>query len=173
MTEEQRKEALSKGFVRLVTAMKAIKCDAQELDHGVDLRISRAQAIEINGETKVIETGEMLDVQLKSTTAAGIVDDESEIKYDLAADTYNSLILRRQATERVPLFLILFVLDQDPVLWLSQREEEWAIGAKAFWYRPDIGEAITVNVATKRIVIPKDNLVDLEFFPRTLEETYA
>lgn len=110
MTEEQKQEAVSREFVKILAYTHGFKVTTPELDHGVDITITPVtKRTEASGKIRFVDSPFKLDFQLKSTTQANILNNPTEIKYDLEAKTYNDLIARRQ--ELLPMHLVVIVFD--------------------------------------------------------------
>lgn len=173
MTEEQIKEQLSRHFVELVASRSGFKCASVNPDHGCDLHITRALYVEINGTRRLLDTGEILHVQLKSTCESSVVETADAIKYDLEAKTFNDLVHRRnQATVR-PLILVLLVLPDDQNEWLRIEPGELLLRRTAYWYYPEAGLDYTENTSKVRITIPRTNVMTLDFVREKFAEHFS
>lgn len=162
MTPEQRKEAISREFLRILANMHGYKTTEYSLDHGVDMSICPVtQRIEPGGATRYLDSQFKLDFQIKSTTSAGVIDGADEIRYDLEAKTYNDLVQRR--TEMLPLHLVIVVLDASPPACVAMENTKMSVLGTAFWYLPELAEVPTPNVESKRITIPKANRLGPDF----------
>ncbi|MCD5990456.1 DUF4365 domain-containing protein [Pseudomonas sp. CDFA 553] len=113
------------------------------------------------GGLRYLDSPHKLDFQLKATTAAGIMGDGDQIKYDLESKTYNDLVARRP--QILPMHLILVVLDSAPPNCIFVDESKLSVAGKAYWYLPDEGVAETDNAHKIRIVIPKASRLGLVF----------
>lgn len=172
MTEEQIKEAISRSFVHLVASRGGYKCGDILLDHGVDLQIRKAVTRLQNGRTRYLDDGRSIDVQLKSTTQSQVQATSEVLKYDLETKSYNDLVYRRNSGSLIPLILILLVLPDDPNDWVAVSPEQLVVKRAAYWYRPLDGAELTENTSTKRIDVPKNNVVDLEFLGNLFQQVY-
>jgi hypothetical protein len=169
MTEDQKKEAISKEFLRILACGHGFKVLEPGPDHGVDLIVYPVTTrIEPSGKTRFLDSPYKLDFQLKATTANSIVDDGDDIKFDLDVKNYNDLIHRRD--ELLPLHLVVVVLDSAPPICINMDETRIQLAARAYWYLPPEGAAATDNVATIRITIPKANLLRTEFVRDRFEQ---
>lgn len=156
MTEDQKKEAISKEFLRILACGHGFKVFEPVPDHGVDLTVCPVTTrIEPSGKTRFLDSPYKLDFQLKATTANSIVDDGDNIKFDLEVKNYNDLIYRRD--EPLPLHLVVVVLHSTPPACISMDEACMQLAACAYWYLPSEDAVATDNVATIRITIPKAN----------------
>lgn len=171
MTPEQIKEALSRGFVQLLANRDGFKCQKPEPDSGVDLSITRSRTVNRGGKIRLLDTGEYIEVQLKSTTEASIQREHTSIKYDLEAKTYNDLIDRSDTA--VPLYLVLVVLPTDSALWLNVEPQQLILRGCAYWYQPTPSDSHTSNASTYRIEIPNVNLIGTSFVRDRFEEVYG
>ncbi len=162
MTEQQRQEAVSREFLRILAHMHGYKVYEPQLDHGVDMTVCPVkERIEPNGKRRFLDSQMRLDFQVKSTTIAGVEVGPDDIKYDLEAKTYNDLIDRR--IEPLPLHLLLVVLNDRPPACVSIDPEQISVIGSAFWFLPEEDEEPTANAATKRITIPKANILQADF----------
>lgn len=173
MTEEQIKEQLSRHFVELIANRDGFKCVSPQPDHGCDLMVHRALPIKVNGVTQYIETGEVVQVQLKSTCDASVELTPDSIKYDLSAKTYNALVHRRNSGSAVPYLLALLVLPDDPNEWLEIGADELYLRRTAYWWYPQAGLTYTDNVSTQRISIPLTQTIGMTFVADRFAEYFA
>jgi len=157
MTEEHIKEALSLRYIELVAAFNGYKTSSSYPDYGTDLEIKEIDFRIENQHKRYLETGRELKFQLKATTDNSIVIEGETIKYDLTASAYNDMLSRKNT--KCPLILILFVLPSDRSNWLNISDNELITRKCAYWYFPDKHELLTVNSATKRISINKNNFI--------------
>lgn len=162
MTEEQKKEMISREFFRIFAHAQGFKVMDPPIDHGVDIVVCPvAERTEPSGRTRYLDSPFKLDFQLKATTSNGVNDEEDNIRFDLEAKTFNDLVHRRE--EILPLHLVLVVLDDAPPACVDVDSDRLSLLGRAFWYLPEVGEQPTDNAATKRIRIPKVNILDLNF----------
>ena len=158
MTEEQIKEALSRGFVRLVANRSGFKCKFDEVDHGTDITLSEVTTrVRPDGSRRLTETGRYVDLQIKCTCEASIITGPTSFRFDLEAKTYNDLIDRLADLGASPLALIIFVLPDDGDRWLTVGEDELVLRRAAYWWRPPAGASATSNTSTIRIEVPYTN----------------
>ena len=96
MTEDQKKEAISREFLRILAHGHGFKVIEPGPDHGVDMIVYPVmKRIEPSGKTRYLDSPFKLDFQLKATTTTGIVDADDDVKFDLEVKNYNDLIHRR------------------------------------------------------------------------------
>lgn len=139
------------AFVRAVAARAGVLCGKPESDFGLDLFI---RGVEQEGR-QYTDTGPQVDIQLKSTTRAAVL--EEEIVYDLEVRAYN--LLRRPSAS--PRILVLLVLPEDERLWMRQSEDELILRHCAYWLSL-ADTAPTTNEATVRIRIPRSNVFSVD-----------
>lgn len=169
MTEDQIKEAISKGFVRTLAESNGFKVNEPSQDHGVDLMIKHvAKRVLPSGSCRFVDSQFSLDLQLKSTTESGVIDGVDDIRYDLEVKNYNDLVFRR--SDPLPLYLVLVVLRYDPPTCITINDRELSLLGRAYWYIPDAAATATENQSTIRITIPKNNLLSLSFVRDRFEE---
>jgi hypothetical protein len=155
-----RQEALSRAYVRAIAAHAGVICGATENDLGFDLLL---RAVESDGQHHW-DSGPQLDLQLRSTTQAGMRD--AEVIYDLDVRTYD--LLRRDSIVR-PRLLVLLVLPEDEAQWLTQSVDELIARRCAFWMSLR-GAAPTTNQATIRLAIPLANIFSVAALHRLIDE---
>lgn len=169
MTEDQKKEAISREFLRILAHNHGFKVIEPPQDHGVDMMVCPVtKRVEPSGKIRFLDSQFMLHFQLKSTTVAGIVDAGNDIKYDLEVKNYNDLVSRRE--ELLQLHLVVVVLDSNPPACVSIDEEMLALAGKAYWYLPTEGATPSENATQIRITIPKGNQLGIGFMRERFEE---
>jgi hypothetical protein len=161
VTEQQRQEMISREFLRILASAHGYKVMEHQLDHGVDMVLCQVSKIERGGRTRYLDSQFKLDFQLKSTTPAGVIDDENTIRYDLEARAYNDLVHR--SGDVTPLRLVLVILNDAPPACVEIDETRLSLLGRAYWYLPEEDAPITDNTATIRISIPKVNLLSGTF----------
>lgn len=172
MTIDQIKEQLSNRFIGILAANKGFALDKPELDLGVDYQLKKTYTYTTpNGRTRFNYDSRYIDIQLKATTENSIIDEPTQIKYDLEAKNFNDLI-ERQQNGTAPLILILFVLPDDQTNWVDIDINEIRLRRHAYWYLPPDGSAMTPNLATIRITIPKANRLDIDCFNQLHRQLY-
>ena len=173
MTEEQIKEALSRGFVRLVANRSGFKCKFDEVDHGTDITLSEVTTrVRPDGSRRLTETGRYVDLQIKCTCEASIVHGATSFKFDLEAKTYNDLVERLVDEGASPMALVLFVLPDEVASWLTVGEDQLILRRGAFWWRPTPGASRTNNTSSIRIEVPYSNRASIEFASTLYAECY-
>lgn len=169
MTEEQKKEAISREFLRILALGHGFKVIEPSPDNGVDMILFPVTTrIEPSGKLRYLDSPFKLDFQLKATTTNGIVDAGDNIKYDLEVKNYNDLIQRRN--EPLPLHLVVVVLNASPPECLSLDETILGIDGSAYWYLPSESAEATDNKSEIRITIPKINRLAVNFVRDRFEQ---
>src|SRR5262245_22228853 len=120
----QRQEALSRAYVRAVAAQAGLTCGDLTQDYGIDMFL---RTVPVAGN-RYTDVGDQLDLQLKSTTRAGVT--VTEVIHDLEVRAYDAL---RVVTRGCPRILVLLVLPGDETLWLTQSADELILRRCAFW----------------------------------------
>jgi hypothetical protein len=168
MTEEQKKEMISKEYLRILAFGHGFKVIDLPLDHGVDMMVCPViPRLYPDGRTRYLDGPHKLEFQLKATTPNGIISDADAIRYDLEVKNYNDLVTRR--SDPLPLHLVLVVLDHAPPVCLSWSIEHLALAGCAYWYIPEEEAALSSNQHTVRIKIPKANRIGLDFVRERFE----
>lgn len=162
MTEDQQKEAISREFLRVLANGHGFKVLEPPQDHGVDMIVCPVTVRrEPNGRVRYLDSQYKLDFQLKSTTAAGIIDEDNQVKFDLEVKTYNDLVQRR--ADPLPLHLLVVVLTDTPPRCVDIDQQRLALLGSAYWYLPDEDAQPSQNQQQVRISIPKANRVENHF----------
>ena len=166
---EKIKESLSIQYISILASNGGFIAQSPYNDYGVDLMVEEISSYQLNDKTRYFSSGRTLDIQVKCTTIANISATENEIKFDLESKNFNDLIKRHPfrkgpSFHYVPLILLVFILPEEQKHWLNFTSEKLSIQGKAFWLYPDQDENITLNRYSKRIMIPTQQQVDLDFF---------
>jgi len=162
MTIENIKEAVSIKYIETIACYKGFKTSSIYPDHGTDLFIHEVEPRNENGRHRYVDTGRVLQLQLKATTEGGVEFRAGNIIYDLDATTFNDLIERRNNNR--PLILILFILPPEYPDWLTLNTDQLVVKKCSYYYLPEPGDLPTENVATKRIEIDRRNIISIDSF---------
>lgn len=148
------KEDLSFAYLRAVSAMAKVTFETRRRDeNGEDVSLS--QNIEIDGINLDVEFG----VQLKSTSSPSVYSEtEDEIIYTLKGKNYNDLIRKRGKT----LFLMIMILPEKVEDWAEFTTEKAILRKCMYWINFESSEDFINSDSTKRIHIPKTNVVNPE-----------
>ena len=169
MTEDQKKEAISKEFLRILAQSHGFKVLEPSPDHGVDMIVSPViTRVEPSGKVRFLDSPYKLDFQLKATTLQGVLDAGDNIKYDLEVKNYNDLVQRRR--DPLPLHLVLVVLSAAPPSCITLNSETLGVAGKAYWYLPTDDAQPTENISQIRITIPKVNQLRVNFLSNRYEQ---
>jgi hypothetical protein len=163
MTEELIKEYLSRHYIEIIGNYKGYKFSKPELDSGVDLSATREVQYEVENSTHYVDSGDSIEFQIKATTDNGIENRDNGFYYDLKAKNFNDLVIRKNRGV-IPLVLIVFVLPIDTQEWVNVGDAALLLKKYAFWYYPEDDIELTGNVSTKRIFMPNNNKLDIDFF---------
>lgn len=162
MTEDQKKEAVSKAFLRILAEAHGFKTQDLFQDHGVDMLVFPVSVRETpQGGMRYLDSPYKLEFQLKSTTTTGVIDEGHQLKYDLEVKNYNDLIHRRG--HPLPLHLVVVVLDDAPPHCIDLAPDRLGLLGKAYWYLPDVAALESTNATQIRITIPKANQLQANF----------
>jgi hypothetical protein len=105
----------------------------RDFDYGIDLTLHEV-AIRTSQKTqrkRYIESGAVLDIQIKSTTRATVQSEA--IVYDLEADAYNDLCDPNVRSPRIP---VLQGLPEIREKQLEQTEQRLSLGGCSYWPIP-------------------------------------
>lgn len=159
---EHKQEQLSKAYINAVVAHAGHTFSAPQLDYGVDGSMHKIASA--NGRR--YDSGIVIDVQLKATTRWILQD--NFVLYDVEAQTFNDLANRFQEERATEMILAVLCLPQDENDWLSITEEQLILKKCCYWCK--ITDQPTDNTASKRIKIPKGNLLSPEAVIELLEK---
>lgn len=162
ITEQHREEQLSRAYVHAVAAHAGLIWEPSSVDYGVDGTLR--EVIEFNGRRMC--SGHSLDVQLKATTDWSIRD--GSIVYDLEAKAYNDLVERFKEPRGTPMVLVVLCLPKDDAQWLNVSHDQLIVQHSCYWCR--FGGDRTENTTTRRIEIPRRNILDTDAVSALLEK---
>ena len=162
LTETQIKEAVSREFLRILAYGHGFKVIEPSPDHGVDMIIYPVfRRSGHSGQSRFLDSQHKLDVQVKATTLAGVIDMGDFIKFDLEVKNFNDLVYRRN--EMLPLHLVVVVLDSAPPRCLDVDERKLCLACTAYWFLPEKRARTSLNSRQVRITIPKANRLGAGF----------
>jgi len=159
--ENYIKEQLSEAYVRAVVGRAGCCLSMPVKDFGVDGTIC---SLDIRG-SKIRQSPYSVDYQLKSTVNWQLVDN-NHIAYDLKSKNYNDLVGR--SADDPSMILILFCLPDDTGSWLQVSSSSLVIQECCYWVRLDGGKIR--EDTTKRIHVPKNNILNVETVKMLLSE---
>jgi hypothetical protein len=143
----QCKEDFSEAYVRSVAAAAGCWLDRRSRDYdGIDAMITRY------GNTGTYPDAP-LNMQLKGAHDAAV--DEEAVRYDLSVNNYDKLRIKRSTA---PSVLVLVIVPDDPADWIEQDEVDLHMLRAGYWMDL-LGEPATANRTTKRISIPRSQLL--------------
>jgi hypothetical protein len=152
ITESHTQECLSLAFVHALTGVAGVNLQVgRRHDYGID-----GSFRPVSAGSRHIETGFPVDFQLKSTINWEYADDH--VIYDLEAKTFNNLVGRDP--NGVPCILILLCLPKATTDWLVGSETEMVLRNCCYWVQ--LSGTATENTSTKRIRIPRKNLLSVD-----------
>lgn len=161
LTDQHVEEALCEAYVQTIAAWARVAVSTRRHDHGIDGSFRHID--KIRGRRS--ESGIALDFQLKASKKWSLDSTNANIIYDLEAKTYNDL-----ANYLAPCILILLCLPQEANEWVEQCEDYLLLRKCGYyWEKPD--HEGTLNSATKRISVPRDQLLTPNAVLRLLTRT--
>lgn len=146
ISRQHIEEGLSRAYVQAVAARAGVNIAIPSFDYGVDGTFRKI----IKRDKQICESGFSLDYQLKASTRWRL--EEENVVYDLAAQTYNDLVLR-PVTSAFPLLLLLVCLPADPAQWLECNEQQLLLRGGCYW--TFMTGSVTKHARTIRIRIPR------------------
>lgn len=162
ITEQHIQEGLSRSYIQAVAGVAGVNLAAQpEFDYGFD---GTFRGVTIRGERRV-ESGFPLDFQLKCTKNWRI--DGDFIVYDLESKTYNDFVSREPEANGA--LLILMCLPSDRESWLDISEDYMKVQKCCYFFRIE-GETVPNEKSTKRIRIPRTNVLTCQAVKKELKE---
>lgn len=146
LTEEDRKEALSRAYAHAVAARAGYVTAVYDQDRdGVDLRI------QAGGEMRPA-----IELQLKATVRLAASDD-GHFRFPLKRRNYDLLRIETQT----PRLLVVLDLPGDDSRWMTIGEDELVLRRRAYWLNLR-GMDETSNQASVTIRIPERNVFEPE-----------
>lgn len=163
ITEQHQEEGLSRAYVHAVAAHAGFKYEPKgPPDYGVDATIHHVA--ERNG--RHVESGHSLDIQLKATT--NWIDSDEAVLYDLEAKTYNDLVERFAEEHGTPMVLVVLCLPKDRDEWLHVSSDQLELRRCCYWCQ--LSGSPTANTTTKRISLPKENVLGPSELARIMDK---
>lgn len=160
LTKQHTQECLSIAYVHALAGKAGVNVNIGEThDYGVDGMFRRIA----ERAGRRVATGTAVDFQLKASTDWAV--EGPDIVYDLEAKAYNDLVTRQHGIGFILILLCLPATDED---WLIGTEEAMILRNCCYWYRPE-GPPVP-NVRTKRIRIPRANLLTVNSIREILED---
>lgn len=157
LTDNDRKEALSRAYVYAVAAFAGYTVSVEDFDRdGIDLRVHAGGRL-----------SPAVGLQLKATERLGDAHRDGNYRYnDLPAGNYERLIRPSQ----VPRYLVLLALPPDESDWLTVSVDRLLMGRCAYWVSLS-GAPEKHNRATVTVSIPPGNLFDPDALQLLLERS--
>jgi hypothetical protein len=152
ISQQQRQEDLSLAYLLAVVAKSGMTFDPPKRDFGIDGTISRI----VRGNGRLVPSGVRLDVQLKSSINARVMD--NHVSYALEVRAYD--ILRDDHAES-PRILVLLLLPRYEAEWIDQNEERLIMRKCAYWISLK-GYPPVTNQKSVTVRIPRNNLLSVE-----------
>lgn len=146
-TMQKKKENLSLAYIRVIAAKAGVNISIPEDDYGIDLQFREVITLNRNGETRIVENGISIDVQLKCSHDTDVQEDH--LIYDLEAKNYNDLICEANT----PRILILFKVPRNEEDWITQDDDKLLLRHCAYWHSFS-GNESTRNSSSIRVKIP-------------------
>jgi hypothetical protein len=161
LPRNQRMELLSKAYVRAVAAQAGCACDDLESDFGIDLTI-RGIIWENN---RFIDEGGVLEIQLKSTTMAGVRRRNEQFHYALSVRNYEHL--RKVIKNRPARLLVLYVMPENEEEWLVQQQQGISLHHCCYYLSLE-GFPSTGNQNSVTVAIPETNVFSVSYLQQIL-----
>lgn len=156
MREAERKEALSRVYVKALAARAGYATSVPEPDRdSVDLRI------QAGGPRRPA-----LDLQLKATTVLA-KNRHGMLPFKLPSKNYRDL---REETQ-TPRLLVVLELPENEALWMTVTDEELVLRRRAYWISLQHGHEEVLNQSSVTVHIPESNLLDMEALRGLMEQS--
>lgn len=151
LSENDIMEELSLAYVRAVASRVGYAVEEVRRDRdSIDLHIcARGQMAPATLHSPV------LGVQLKSTKLDHQGSSDTSFPFDLKIKNYTDLI----APTMIPRVLVVFLMPEDPELWLASSEESLILRRAAYWCSL-AGLPSTSNTASVRVQMPCRQVFD-------------
>ncbi len=156
ITTQHIEEDLSRAYVQAIAAKAGLNLAIRDRAHDYGIDGTFHQVSYRDGRRE--ESGFGLDFQLKASINAVVEPDC--IQYDLDSKVYNSFSERAQKKYTSRVILILLVLPKDTEDWMTLSEEQLVLKRCCYW--TTIDGVATLNAQSKRISIPRSNLLTPE-----------
>jgi hypothetical protein len=150
LPDQTIEELLSVAHVSAVVARSGFVPNSVQNDFGVDLSVRRIGSF----RGRRIDLGPFLELQLKASVNWSLT--QEHLVFDLEADAYNRLIIRREAAA-TPCALVVCCLPKDQSAWLHVQEDELVLKKCCYYYFLDGPQ--TTNSASKRIHVPRSQVL--------------
>jgi hypothetical protein len=157
ITEEHKKESLSRAFVQAVAAKAhlSVRINDRSHDYGIDGAFHKIAII----NNKRVEQGLALEFQLKATT--DFTKNDESVKYALDVNAFNMLANRMTQPYVTPAILILLCLPKDPNKWFSLSEDELILKNCCYWTCIDKNHSsntrsVTIEISRKQLLSPNE-----------------
>ena len=158
ITEQHRKELVSRCFVQSIASGAGLIIDSPELDYGVD---GTFRSVVLRGRRRIC-SGRALDFQLKATTQWS-TDNGGMIKYRLESRTFNDLIDRNKPEHNTCRMILIVCCLQPDGRWLKVDTEELSLRDCCYYWKPTGSEEYSMsNYSSKTIGISKKQLLTPE-----------
>jgi hypothetical protein len=146
LTTADIEECMSRAYVYAVAGRAGVNLAGSIKDYGTDGTFREVQRF----DGKRFESGWSLDFQLKASIRCSF--EEGFLVYDLDADTYRKLLLRKQ-NGAIPIILIVMALPPESDSWLCHSEDELLLRRCCYWW--SVEGDWSDNTSTVRIRIPR------------------
>ena len=154
LSPEDRKEALSRVYVRAVAARAGYDTATPEFDRdSIDLTIRAGGRVR-----------PALDLQLKATTRLGAPKDGA-FRFRLIRKNYEDL----RAETRIPRLLVVLALPEDERAWMTMTPNEIILRKCAYWLNLR-GWKETDNRSSVTVRVPEGNLFTVEALRDLMEQ---
>ena len=150
LPRNQRQEMLSRAYVQIVAAACGMSCSTREMDYGFDITLHEIQE---DGK-RISETGFVLDIQAKSTSAPRWKSDE--LLFDVPIANYDDL---RKPGKITPRILVVLTLPRSEAEWASLTDNQLILRHAAYWMSL-VGLPAVPNKRSVRVALPRANLFD-------------
>jgi Domain of unknown function (DUF4365) len=171
MTHQNIKEQIGVFWFCLLASRMGCKVKWSNVSDGTDIEIEQTVSYHRKGKERHFSLGRSVEVQLKTTTKKHTIKDDQGFKFDLESKNYDDLIFRKnnrlvEGNETNPLILVVVVLPEEKEEWIKIYKDEGLtlLGGTMFWFYPEVNDGFTNNIVSKRIHIPSENQLDLDFF---------
>ncbi len=161
ITVQHTQESLSRAYIHAIAGSAGVNCSIDRaFDYGID---GTFRPVVLRGNRR-IENGFPLDYQLKCTVNWEYVNDT--LAYDVKSKTYNDLVTRDP--EGLGAVLLVLCIPTEQAHW-AEFHEDYLTLRRCCYYMVLAGEPVQNEASTKRIFIPRTNVLTAQSLTELLE----
>ena len=164
LTEEHRKEDLSRAYVLAIAAKAGVIVSINDRNHDYGIDGSFHEVSIIDGRR--VESGTTIDFQLKATSRDIIR--EEYVSFTMEARMNNHIAQRHERLHCTSVILIVLCLPSQSEEWLQLSEDELTLRKCCYWSKIS---SFTSNLNTCIIEMPRSQIFTPEALQQMLGKT--